>query len=93
MEVDSIPATATELVAGGVFAQGTATGNAHRALGPGVEVMRCSESGLVFILAQSGAATITHAEHGERDLPFRYSVVKPKREYDHFLEESREVLD
>jgi hypothetical protein len=93
IEVDSIPVSATQIVADGVFARGTVTGNVHRATGLNVRVLMCTESGRVFISAEDGVAIITHAEHGERELPFRFSEVRPKREYDHFLEESRAVSD
>lgn len=76
----------------GILQHGEATGHYHRATGEGVEVMERDEE--VWMLAPNGAI-VTHQEHNSISLPADAKGYDRKivREYDHFFEESREVVD
>jgi hypothetical protein len=49
-------------------------------------------SGKKFLVCKS-EVTLDHAEHGKGVLPEGIYEIRIKREYDHMLEESREVVD
>lgn len=68
------------------LASGEVTGHAHRVA---VDVYE-REDGLRELV---GPTPITHEEHGEIALPAGDLVSGVGREYDHFLEEAREVRD
>lgn len=73
-----------------VLAEGEVTGHAHRLAG---EFRSFEVGGGRYVMVQPGGATLTHEEHGPVTLPagtYRVGIV---REFDHFLEESREVRD
>ena len=87
-----IPADATK-TARRVLAEGEATGHAHRLLeGSDVEAYE-DAAGTLWLRVGPGGARITHEEHGVRTIePGEYRVSK-QAEYDHFLEETRDVRD
>lgn len=75
-----------------VLAEGEATGHRHQALG-NAELFEQEEERKLFLIVHSEGATIRHEEHLPIDMPpgvFQISIV---REYDHFDEEAREVVD
>lgn len=76
----------------GILQHGEATGHYHQATGKGVAVMEQDDA--VWLLAPNGAI-VTHQEHNPVELPasktgYDRLIV---REYDHFAEEAREVVD
>ena len=73
-----------------VLATGEATGHQHEAIGQGVELIE--RDGTLFLLAPHGA-TVIHQEHRALTLPPGAYRVGRVREYDHFAEEARQVLD
>jgi hypothetical protein len=84
-----IPKTATRK-ANNHLAEGEATGHYHAAIAPDVEIYEY-DGGL--ILAAPSGTEVTHQEHGAVLVPpgtYDRSIV---REYDHFAEEAREVVD
>ena len=87
--VAAVPAGGTVL-GSTVLAEGEATGHAHVALGDGVEVTE--REGTLFLSAPQGV-TVTHQEHAAVTLPPGAYRVGRVREYDHFLEEARQVRD
>lgn len=72
------------------LAEGEVTGHYHEATGPGVSLL---DYGDRIVLNAPQGSTITHQEHAPLELPpgkYERSIV---REYDHFAEEARNVLD
>jgi len=72
------------------LAEGEATGHYHAATAPDVELYEF-EGGL--ILAAPSGTEVTHQEHAAVLVPpgvYDRSIV---REYDHFAEEARQVVD
>ena len=78
-------------VAGGVLRLGEATGHKHVARGRGVAVLDAPD-GTRYLHAPKGAR-ITHEEHKPIDVPPGDYTITGVREYDHFAEEAREVVD
>lgn len=72
-----------------VLAEGEVTGHAHRASGSAT-LYRVGES---LMLDVEGATTVTHEEHGPVALPVGQHDIIKVREYDHWAEEAREVVD
>ena len=75
---------------GDVVAEGEATGHAHRVTGAGAAVLEAE--GHRYVSAPAGA-TVVHEEHAPVTLPPGVWDVRKVREYDHFAEEAREVVD
>ncbi len=73
------------------LAEGEATGHFHEAVGVGVSVLEGSGDSL-FLSVPNGAE-VTHQEHGTVKVPAGDYKVRIVREYDHFREEARKVVD
>lgn len=74
------------------LAEGESTGHYHEAVGAGVGLLSKPGSEIVEFTAPDGC-DVVHQEHHAVVLPpgdYRRSIV---REYDHFAEESRAVVD
>ncbi len=72
-----------------ILQEGEATGHAHRACALGTVY----ETGDAISLSSETGTTITHEEHAPVKLPPGEFVVEIVREYDHFAEEARAVVD
>lgn len=91
-QVATIPhgGTVVRHARGWVVAEGEGTGHAHVVIGDGVEVYE--KDGTLYVSAPNGG-TIRHEEHKPIDLaPGNYEI-GIVREYDHFVEEARQVRD
>lgn len=75
---------------GWVLAEGEVTGHAHEVIGEGVEVLE--KDGVLYLSAPKGG-TIKHEEHKAFTIPPGNYTVGIVKEYDHFLEEARQVAD
>ncbi len=75
---------------GKVLAEGEVTGHAHRA--DKGEVWESDVPGVLVLDVPEGA-TVKHEEHAPVKVPPGTWTVRQKREYDHLLEEAREVRD
>jgi hypothetical protein len=79
-----------------VLAEGEASGHAHTIDGRGVEVFKLAAGGegphMLFVKARR-AFVVCHQEHRAVTIPAGTWVIDRVREYDHFAEESREVVD
>jgi len=73
-----------------ILQEGEATGHAHRVSSGLAELF---ESGSTKFLKVKKETTISHEEHKPIILPPGNYRVRRVREYDHFLEESRNVQD
>ena len=71
-----------------VLAEGEITGHAHRA-----DVGEVIEADGRRIFATDKPAKVVHEEHHTVAVPPGKHEVRKVKEYDHFLEESREVAD
>lgn len=76
----------------GILQHGEATGHYHQATGDAVEVLEQGQE--VWMLAPNGAIVV-HQEHHPVEVPahpagYDRLIV---REYDHFAEEARQVVD
>jgi hypothetical protein len=87
--VASIPEGAN-LVNTRVLREGEATGHAHRATGEGVQLFL--DGGTLYMRVPSGTEVV-HEEHKTLTVPPGVYEIGAVREYDHFAEESRVVLD
>jgi hypothetical protein len=87
--VDEIP-TDAKPEPENILARGEATGHAHVALGQNVQVMRRRDE--LYLSAPTGAQ-IKHEEHNPFSVPQGLYKIRIVREYDHFNEEARPVLD
>ena len=80
-----------------IVAQGETTGHAHKVLEEVKaflderENTRDEDGRKVMYL--EGPATVVHEEHGTVNLPEGIYMVDHVKEYDHFLEESRQLRD
>lgn len=72
-----------------ILQEGEATGHAHRACAGGT-VLECGDD---LYLATKGGTTITHEEHHPVTVPPGEYTISVVREYDHFAEEARRVID
>ena len=91
--VDVIPKTAKkmELVDGMfVLAYGEVTGHKHALDAEGVE---CFEEGDKIYVRVSREAKLKHEEHNTITVPTGIYEVTGVKEYDHFTEEARRVVD
>lgn len=75
---------------GRVLAEGEATGHKHVAEAEDVRLFL--HEGALYMHAPSGT-TIVHEEHHVLDVPPGDYLVGTVREYDHFAEEARTVVD
>jgi hypothetical protein len=73
-----------------VLAEGEATGHKHRAEAEDVQLFLYE--GALFMRAPSGT-TIVHEEHHVLEIPPGDYQIGAVREYDHFGEEARAVID
>ena len=73
-----------------VLREGEATGHAHRATGEGVQLF--IHAGALYMRVPAGTEVV-HEEHKPITVPPGIYEVGAVREYDHFAEESRAVLD
>jgi hypothetical protein len=87
--VDSIPPKSKTLPHR-TLREGEATGHSHVAVAEDVRLFM--QGGKLFMSAPSGT-TIVHEEHNPVTVPPGDYAINGVREYDHFDEESREVLD
>lgn len=87
--VTSIPNGATP-VKGRVLAEGEATGHKH--LAESEDVLLFSHEGTLYMRVVSGTR-IVHEEHHALNIPPGDYLVGKVREYDHFAEEARHVVD
>ena len=87
--VGSVPQAASP-VAGRVLAEGEATGHKHAAVAEDVRLFILD--GTLYMHAPTGTRVV-HEEHHEQEIPPGTYVIDKVREYDHFAEEARPVLD
>jgi hypothetical protein len=87
--VASIPAGATNQDTR-VLAEGEATGHKHLAAAEDVRLFL--HEGALYMHAPSGT-TIVHEEHHVLDVPPGDYLIGQVREYDHFTEAARPVID
>lgn len=73
-----------------VLREGEATGHAHRAVAPDVQLF--IEGDRLFMRAPTGT-DVRHEEHHVVQVPPGVYEIGGVREYDHFAEESRAVAD
>lgn len=76
---------------GAVLAEGEATGHAHVVIGEGVKVWE-AEDGTLYVSAPNGGELVHEEHHAQTLNPgnYRIGIV---REYDHFAEEAKNVMD
>jgi len=74
-----------------VLAYGEATGHCHQITQGDVELYE--NNGVLYLKVISNNAIVEHQEHLPLTLPAGDYVVEKVKEYDHFLEESRNVRD
>jgi len=67
-------------------------GNNHQHVFKSGECMAGEHNGKKYLRVKK-KAVINHDEHGEGDIPVGDYYVEIKTEYDHFKEESRQVID
>ena len=75
---------------GFVLAEGESTGHAHTIED---EVELVEKNGVLYLGVKGDSVTLKHEEHGHVEIPagnYEISIVK---EYDHFAEEARNVVD
>ena len=72
-----------------ILQEGEATGHAHRACEQGTVM----EDGDAIFLHTDQGTTITHEEHHPVAVPTGEYAIDIVREYDHFAEEARRVVD
>lgn len=78
--------------AGRVLAHGEVTGHAHR-LTEASDGLLVEIDGQLYLRVGEGGATVVHEEHGPVDLPPGEYKIGKVLDYDHFLNEAREVRD
>lgn len=88
--VDGIPGGAKKLKHT-VLAEGEATGHHHVAVGDDLE-LREDENGVLWLSNPNGC-TVTHEEHKQIAVPPGEYKIDFVKEYDHFEEEARRVMD
>ena len=87
--VAAIPEAATR-IAGRVLAEGEATGHKHLAVADDVALFLYD--GTLFMRAPVGT-TVVHEEHRVLEIPPGDYQIGTVREYDHFGEQARAVID
>jgi hypothetical protein len=75
-----------------VLAEGEATGHAHRLVAD-ADVEVYEDEGTLFLRVGARGAGLTHEEHGVGVIGEGLYAVDRVREYDHFAEEIRRVVD
>jgi hypothetical protein len=85
----AIPTAATR-IAGRVLAEGEATGHKH--LAEALDVQLFLYDGILFMRAPVGT-TVVHEEHRVLEIPPGDYQIGTVREYDHFGEQARDVID
>lgn len=88
--VDNMPRKAKKLNHR-TLREGEATGHAHRAVAEDVTLF-IGEGNVLYMNAPTGT-TVVHEEHNAIEVPPGTYRVSGVQEYDHFLEETRDVLD
>ena len=83
-------ATARE---GYVLAVGEHTGHAHRIADIETDICELYEKNGVIYVKANKPCTLTHEEHSAVTIPVGIWEIGIVREYDHFLEEARNVQD
>lgn len=73
------------------LAQGEATGHHHTVTCGDADLYE--ENGTLYLHVESDEAQVTHQEHGTVTLPKGDYRIRQVREYDHFAEEARKVVD
>lgn len=89
--VSKIPA-GLEKTSDGVLQHGEATGHAHRLHGGGFTIFEDKKENRKY-LRLVRPTMLKHEEHKEIELPAGDYVVGIVKEYDHFKEEARRVVD
>ena len=92
--VTEIPVDAKKVAAkprGFVLAEGEATGHAH--VIDKVADLEFVELGGLFYLKNEKPVTVRHEEHKPVTIPAGTWRIRGVREYDHFAEEARRVID
>jgi hypothetical protein len=74
-----------------VLAEGEATGHRHEITSGVAALIAIGNTTILRVL--SDYAKLKHAEHGEIDIPKGKYEISIVREYDHFDEEARRVVD
>lgn len=74
-----------------VLETGEVTGHAHRITKGLAELFETGST--KYLKVVSDTAELTHEEHGTVVLPKGDYIVRKVREYDHFTEEARNVID
>lgn len=74
-----------------VLAEGEVTGHAHRVTEGDATLY--SDNGTLYLHVESEKAVVTHEEHHAVTIPHGDYQIGIVKEYDHFLEEVREVKD
>lgn len=87
--IESIPRDA-RMTRSRVLAEGEATGHKHQATAENVRLF--VKGDILYMRAPTGTS-IVHEEHHAVELPPGDYMVGRVREYDHFAEESRPVID
>jgi hypothetical protein len=87
--VSGVPAGATDTV-GRVLAEGEATGHKHVAEAEDVRLFL--HEGALYMRAPNGTSVV-HEEHKVLEIPPGDYLIGIVREYDHFAEEARSVID
>jgi len=90
-EIDPVKQPATKEITDGVIAKGDSTGHAHR-IGVDAPVkLFCCDATMYLVALDT--CLVEHEEHKSILLPPGTYMVYKVREYDHFTEEAREVVD
>ena len=76
-----------------ILARGKATGHCHQVLEGAGKAELYEKNGILYLRVLDDEVKIVHEEHKPLTVPQGDFVVKRVREYDHFLEESRNVKD
>lgn len=77
-----------------ILAEGEHTGHRHEVLGNGVALYDDGQEGTLLLEVLAGAqATVVHEEHHSQPIAPGWYDRLLVQEYDHFLEESRQVVD
>jgi len=93
-KTEAIPAGAKSVAAkprGFVLAEGETTGHAH-VIDKVADIEFAEKDGLFYIVNKK-PVTVRHEEHKPITLPAGTWRVRGVREYDHFTEEARRVID
>jgi len=90
-EIDPVKKPVTKEITDGIIAKGDSTGHAHR-IGVDAPVKLFYSDDTMYLQALD-TAIVEHEEHKSVILPPGTYMVYKVREYDHFTEEAREVVD